>query len=762
VRRRSVIAPLLTALVLLLLITTGMSRLVSHADRDWSVATEVTALRGGVRHLNALKWEAIAKAGAGDAVAGEAAATLERARRRMRWLRAHSDAPVLRTTERALREYDAAIRQEFALLLIGRPELAERVGERRVDPAFRRVHAASIRAVARHRAAARDATSRARVGSIVIAVGGMALVLGVALRFERARRAVSSARAGERAQNEREQWLRSLLRNASDTVAVTDASGRVVWMSEAVEQLLGVPAAHFRGRSLLDVVEDREAAARALDGFADRPGARDEMHVRLRGAGGRLVEVEARVTNLLLDPIVAGIVVNMRDVGERKALEERLRHQAMHDPLTGLANRALFEDRLTRALLTHRRDGGRLAVLFCDIDDFKTINDSLGHEAGDEMLVVIGRRLASCLREADSVARLGGDEFAVLLHDAGDAEDAAEVARRVLEAINVPIELAGRELTVHGSVGIALTHGEQDTDAQALLREADVAMYAAKSEGKGRFRLFEPQMHEVVLDRLELKADLSRALDRGELALAYQPIVDVDSSRVAGVEALLRWSHPARGDIRPDVFIPLAEETGLIVPIGRWVVGEATARLAEWKRRRPDRAPGHVSVNVAGPQLHDPDFARDVAAALERSGIAPDELILEVTETSLIEDTVASSACFAQLRELGVRLAIDDFGSGYSALNYLRRFPMDILKIDRSFVQGVAHMSHDAALTRAMIAMAGALGLAVVAEGVEETDQLSELQALECGMAQGFLFSRAVGPDELLDLLDGKALGSAV
>ena len=331
----------------------------------------------------------------------------------------------------------------------------------------------------------------------------------------------------------------------------------------------------------------------------------------------------------------------------------------------------------------------------------------------------------------------------------------------MLDAIRVPIEVAGRELTVGGSVGIALSDGEHEADAQALLRQADVAMYAAKADGKNHFRLFEPRMHEAVLDRLELKGDLAHAIERGELRLAYQPIVQVDSSRVAGVEALLRWSHPVRGEIRPDVFIPIAEETGLIVPIGRWVVQDATTRLAEWKRVSPDLAPGHVSVNVAGPQLQDPGFPLDVAEALRRSGLEPHELILEVTETSLIEDTVASASCFAQLRELGVRLAIDDFGSGYSALNYLRRFPMDILKIDRSFVQGVSTASEDAALTRAMIAMAAALGLDVVAEGVEDDDQLSELQALDCGMAQGFLFSRAVPPDALLELLDGDALRAA-
>jgi diguanylate cyclase (GGDEF)-like protein/PAS domain S-box-containing protein len=531
---------------------------------------------------------------------------------------------------------------------------------------------------------------------------------------------------------------------------VTDAAGRVLWASDAIERLVGVPAERIAGTPLADHLTYRDEAREALIEILGRHGARGAIDTVAHTADGRAIDVAARVTNLLEDPGVRGMVINLRDVSERTALERDLRHQALHDPLTGLANRTLFEDRLTRAVATSRRSGRTLGVLFCDLDDFKTINDSLGHDTGDALLMELGRRFDAVLRSGDSVARLGGDEFAVLIEEACEPGTAVAVAERLLDAIRRPVVVGGRELAVHASVGIAI--GDGRTDAQALLREADVAMYAAKADGKSRWRLFEPGMHDAVVRRLELRADLGFALERGELTLAYQPIVAVDSERIAGVEALLRWQHPERGTVSPAEFIPEAEETGLIVPIGRWVLEEATRRLAAWKREQPDRAPGYVSVNVAGRQLSDPAFTGDVAAALEHSGLHPGELVLEVTESSMIDDGAAEMR-LSELHDLGVRLAIDDFGSGYSALNYLRRFPLDILKIDRQFVQGLTTVPQDTALTGAMIAMAYALGLDVIAEGVEDAGQLDELRSLQCGLAQGYLFSRPVGPDELMAAL---------
>jgi diguanylate cyclase (GGDEF)-like protein/PAS domain S-box-containing protein len=744
------IATLLVAAIFVVMMA-GVSRLGGHAERDWKIATDVTALQANVHRLSALEWQAVAENEVSPAAHRDVGATLLSSRLMLGRLRGRSDSAALERFALDFERYAGAVEHEFALLELGRVHEAEQIDEELVDPAFAVVTRASAASVAAHRADARRSGATARTGSVLLGALALALILGLVARFHHTGRALAAARASERARRDGEAWLRGLLGNASDTVVVTDAAGRLTWVSETVEPLIGVPASQVVGTVFTDHMEDPEAAVHKLSALAGDPGAHDELRVRLKRAGGRGVDVEARVTNLLDHPTVGGIVVNIRDVSDRTALEGRLRHQALHDPLTGLANRALFEDRLQHALASAGRAGRHPAVLFCDLDDFKTINDSLGHEAGDALLEELGRRLAATLRDADSVARLGGDEFAVLVEDADDADDVVAVAERVLEAIAAPVDLLGRELAIHGSIGIAMS--DKTTDAQTLLRQADVAMYAAKSDGKGRFRLFEQRMHEAVVQRLELKADLSRAVDRGELFLAYQPIVAVDSSRLVGVEALVRWRHPARGVVAPDAFIPMAEESGLIIPIGRWVLQEATRQFAQWKRERPHGAPGHISVNVAGAQLHDPAFADDVASAIAHAGLLPGELILEVTESSLIDDD-GSEASLAELRALGTRLAIDDFGSGYSALNYLRRFPMDILKIDRSFVDGVTTVARDAALTRAMIAMAAALGLDVVAEGVEREDQLSALQALHCGMAQGFLFSRPVAAAEVLALID--------
>jgi diguanylate cyclase (GGDEF)-like protein/PAS domain S-box-containing protein len=729
------------------LMIVGVARLAGHAERDWAIATDVTGLQGSVHRLDALEWRVAAERRVSAASAREVVALLESSRAMLDGLRTRSDSAELRGFGVAFADYATALERQFALLRTGRVAEAGRVDEELVEPAFERMLTSSAVAVAIHRAAAQRSGTRARIGRVGIVAIGLGLILGLIARFQRAGRALAASRAAERARREGEQWLRALLANASDTIVVTDADGRATWASEAVERLLGLPVSQIVGTALADHFEDPDEAARKLGAVLGAPGGRHELHARLSGGN----DVEARVTNLLDHPTVGGVVVNIRDVSERTALEGRLRHQALHDPLTGLANRALFEDRLQHAVSASVRAGRRPAVLFCDLDDFKMINDSLGHEAGDALLVEIARRLEATLRDADSVARLGGDEFAVLLEDAREIDAVIAVAGRVLGAIAMPVEVLGRDLAVHGSVGIAI--GGDGADAQALLRRADVAMYAAKADGKGRFRLFEEHMHEAVMERLERKADLRHAIERGELFLAYQPVVAVDSSRLVGVEALVRWRHPERGVVAPGEFIPLAEESGLIVPLGRWVLREATRQFAAWRRERPDGAPGHVSVNVAGAQLQDAGFVDDVASAIAHNALRRGELVLEVTEATLI-GMDGGEARLAALRALGARLAIDDFGSGSSALSFLRRFPMDVLKIDRSFVKGVTTTVRDAALTRSMITMAGALGLEVVAEGVEETDQLAELQALHCEMAQGFLFSRPVPPDEVLELLD--------
>ena len=437
---------------------------------------------------------------------------------------------------------------------------------------------------------------------------------------------------------------------------------------------------------------------------------------------------------------------------ERQAADQ-LKHQAFHDSLTSLANRALFTDRVDHALRRAERLHARVAVMFLDLDDFKTVNDSLGHTVGDQLLVSVADRLRDCLRDGDTAARLGGDEFAILIEDVRDAGDAARTAQRIIDALDSPFvldtrEAGGSEVFVHPSIGIALGSADKTPgDVGELLRNADVAMYIAKGRGKRRYEFFEPSMHTGVLERLALKRDLSRAFERGEFVLHYQPIVDLDGGALVGLEALIRWQHPERGLVAPAAFVPLAEETGLIRPIGHWVLREACRRAVSWSDARGGREPLSVNVNLSPSQLQEPGLVGEVAAALSRSGLAPSQLVLEITETVLMQDTEVTIRRLRRLKDLGVRLAIDDFGTGYSSLGYLQRFPIDIIKVAKPFVDNLERGEDESALVRAILKLADAFGLQTVAEGIEREGQLERLQAMGCALGQGFHFARPLEPN---------------
>jgi diguanylate cyclase (GGDEF)-like protein len=475
----------------------------------------------------------------------------------------------------------------------------------------------------------------------------------------------------------------------------------------------------------------------------------------------------SKVTRRLYVAVLAGLLllwlglfrIVSRASRTLRAQARELRHQARHDALTGLANRTLLEERLRHALARGRREGERVAVLLLDLDEFKTVNDSLGHAAGDALLAVVAQRLREAVRASDTVARLGGDEFAVLLEEPGDLDAVTELAQRLLAALAQPVHLASRQVYPHASVGIALSDplsGESSDDeaqAVALLRGADMAMYAAKGEGKHRAEIFAPHMHTAALERLERKAELQRALDREELRLHFQPIVNLATGEIEGAEALVRWQHPARGLLPPAEFIALAEETSLIVPLGAWVLRQACHQAARWLEEFPDHPDRYVSVNVAGHQLERAQFLDEVQHALAAARLPAGCLMLEVTESSLLEDTNSNARRLQALRGLGVRLAVDDFGTGYSALNYLRRFRMDVLKIDRAFIDGVDSPSEQSALVDAILTMARALDLRVVAEGIEENPQLAHLRERGCPLGQGFLLARPVTGADLTALL---------
>jgi diguanylate cyclase (GGDEF)-like protein len=424
-------------------------------------------------------------------------------------------------------------------------------------------------------------------------------------------------------------------------------------------------------------------------------------------------------------------------------LQEQLHHQAYHDPLTSLANRSLFTDKVREAIAQRT---GELAVLFIDLDDFKTVNDSLGHAAGDELLVSVASRLRACLRPEDVVARLGGDEFAVMVEDAHDAEAAAvKVARRIMEAFVLPVGVGSESVAVYVSVGIATNHGA-DFSAEELIRDADVAMYKAKTSGKGHFEVFHPSMGAAVLERHGLKEELRLAIERDELMLYFQPIVDLDTGCAVAEEALVRWEHPRRGVVGPAEFVALAEETGLIVSLGQYVLEEACQQARRWQAQAQDDPtyPGEtaVHVNLSAVELRDPELVARVRATLEEAGVDPRSLVFEITETVLLDDSERVSATIGELRELGVRFALDDFGTGYSSLSYLHTLPFDMLKIAKSFVDGLARGGREASFVRMIIELARTLGVAVIAEGIEEHEQVTALVALECDLGQGFYLGR--------------------
>lgn len=561
-----------------------------------------------------------------------------------------------------------------------------------------------------------------------------------------------------------EHWHQALLASMRDIVLVTDIDGTLTYCSPAVESALGYRPIDLTGTSERELIHASDLAVH--DGLVGRlvafDGPQPPIELRLRDRDGGWHWFETTSTEMLDDPIVQGIVTNARDVTARREASEALIDLSLHDPLTALPNRIALMDRLSVALMHTARSSEVLALLFCDLDEFKRVNDSLGHGTGDQVLIEIAHRLSRARRASDTIARTGGDEFVILCEGLRDADDAAKIAEKVRDAVEAPIQLDGHDAVISVSIGIVTVEGAAAThaDPMMLLRNADAAMYKAKQDGKARWRFFDDAVIDEVAQRFELESDLRGALERDEFVVQYQPVFDLKSGTVVGTEALLRWAHPTRGMLQPSGFIPLAEQTGLIVEIGSWVLRAATEQARAWTDELDWS--GWISVNLSARQLSEPGLALALNSILDESRLEPDSLWLELTETALLRAGHAATVELAAVRALGVHVGMDDFGTGYASLTNLQRLPIDFFKIDQSFVKCLDRndgaQASGNAIVAALAQLGSTLGLRTIAEGIESPEEADLLRAYGCRYGQGFLLARPMSADDHSSLLARTAL----
>ena len=598
--------------------------------------------------------------------------------------------------------------------------------------------------------------SRARTGYEQLQAANAA----IASREEQYRAIANRLGEANSALSHSEERFRSLVQNAPGFIAVLNADGTFQYLSPSLGSRTGAIWEHGVPSDIRKLVSahDLPQVDSVMRDVLENPLLEATLELRLNEPDGSWHDYIAIVKNLLADPSVGGIVLNAHDVTERKELENQLRHQAFHDPLTELPNRALFLDRLTHALRVAERRSRELAVLFIDLDRFKIVNDSLGHAVGDALLVAAGNRILDAVGPGDTVARFGGDEFVILLEDVASREEANEAARRVLHSFSEPLQFEGHATVVTASVGVAVA-ADPAIGPRELIRRADVALFRAKEEGRGRVVVFDDAVDASSIRRFELESALREAVERDQLRLYYQPEFDLHTGRVVGFEALVRWEHPSRGLLQPGDFIPMAEETGTILLIGQWVLTEACRQARGWRDRFPALGAFTVSVNLSAKEFLEPEVVWRVASVLRDTGLAASMLRIEVTESILLGDTPAAQKLFHELKALGVEIAIDDFGTGYSSLNYLRRLPANVLKVDRSFVTDVDRDQRQASIVRAVVDVARALDMTVVAEGIERAEQAEILAEIGCSTAQGYYFAEPLAADALESWLREGSLG---
>ena len=599
-------------------------------------------------------------------------------------------------------------------------------------------------------------------GVLLVAAGEAALVAlqgPVAVLASQAAMALERITLGNEINRRKsEEYFRTLVLNTADVILIIDHLNRIRYACTSAAAVFRIE--EFVGVVLHDLVEpvERGAACQILDLARAGESGDDIPDWTVRHADGRRVQVEVSCRDLRREPTVGGLGVTLRDVTERRRLERELSHRAFYDSLTGLANRALFSERVQQSAARAERTGATVGVLHIDLDDFKVVNDALGHETGDQLLVAVSQRLANAMLPLSTAARLGSNEFAALVEDARGPADVEGIADRIVAALVEPFTVGESVVTVSASIGVATT--ADSAGAQELLRHADLALYLAKGSGKGRWRRYELALHTAMIQRVELRAELEVAVAGDSFVLHYQPIVDLASGDTMGFEALVRWNHPDRGVLAPAHFIDFAEETGLIVPIGSWVLQNALVATAQWHRMRPSATPPYISVNVSARQFRTPGFVDQVRRELAESGLPPECLMLELTESLLLRDDEQVWADLGVLRDMGIHVAIDDFGTGFSSLSYLRQIPIDILKIDKSFIDAISSSPQQLALVDGIIRLASTLGLRVVAEGIESADQRELLVDTGCLLGQGYFFSRPMGYGDAVQWLSAEQVAA--
>jgi diguanylate cyclase (GGDEF)-like protein/PAS domain S-box-containing protein len=749
VRRRAVIVGSAVAATTII----GAVFLASYnrVERYVTLTTQLDAFARSASGLHALEWQAVAEGDVGEETSERIRGARSRFLQARRALGDNPNDPLLLALTEAYGPYVASMDRMTQLLATGerRPlgteGLVAMAAYERVDVLVQR---------AKQEALARELDSLRRLQGWTLGLllfGTVAAVLG-------------SLRAFSTIEHSEERY-RALSEHATDLLWIVDAGGRVIYRTPSVVNTV-VGAADDRPATLWEAVHpDTADEVRAfIADLVAHPGAPRTFEGRFRGRADRDLYLEVLGRNLLQNRSVRGIVLNARDISERKEHEDALRKRALHDGLTGLPNRVLLLDRVTSALSAAGHQPDLIfAVIFIDLDGFKAVNDSFGHAVGDELLAAVATRLASTLRiigralpsgarrppGTDTLARVGGDEFVVLLNHSRSATNALAAANRLLSELQRPFAIGGQDVMVSASLGVTTGPGAYST-ADELLRDADTAMYRAKAAGGSKVHMFDDAMQQTAVRSLALKAGLRLAVEREEFSLLYQPIVELDTGRFHACEALVRWNH-RDGVVVPSDFIHLAEETGLIVPLGRWVMSEACRQAAAWRREFPDLPPGIVSVNVSAKELAQPNFIADFDHVVSASGARPDDITVELTESVTMQDPEGAIAKIELIRARGHRVSMDDFGTGHSSLSYFHRLPMDILKVDQSFVSDIETSTRALGAVRLMVDMARQVGMKVIAEGIETPGQLALLSDVGCTLGQGYAFARPLEPDALRD-----------